>query len=50
MEEVRDLLTNPGNITVHMSVNVEDLCKKGYNPANVWSTLIPKNKEFVKTR
>ncbi|KAL4219134.1 hypothetical protein ACF0H5_021716 [Mactra antiquata] len=47
MEEVRNLLTNPGNITVHMSVNVNDLCKKGYNPATVWSTLIPSEKEKV---
>ncbi|XP_060600571.1 uncharacterized protein C05D11.1-like [Ruditapes philippinarum] len=47
MEEVRRLLTNPSNLTVHLSVDVEKLSADGYKPAGVWSTLVPEDKQVT---
>jgi hypothetical protein len=50
MEEVRRLLTNPSNLTVHLSVDVEKLSADGYKPAGVWSTLVPEDKQVTENR
>ena len=50
MEEVRRLLTNPSNLTIHLSVDVEKLSAEGYKPASVWTNLIPGDKEFQQNR
>lgn len=50
MEEVRRLLTNPGNLTVHMSVDVKKLAVDGYRPAEIWSTLVPQDWQVTQSQ
>lgn len=44
MEKVRSMLTMSDNLTIHMAVNVPELTKDGYQPAEIWSSLIPEEK------
>lgn len=50
IEKVRGLLTCPDNLTIHMAVNVNELTKTGYQPDEIWSTLVPQDKKNGTTR
>ena len=44
LNDVRQYVTNPSNLRVHMAAHVQSLCKSGTSPSDVWvSNFIPEN-------
>ena len=50
MEKVRNFITNPENLTIHMAVNVQELTKDGLKPQNAWLNLVPEDVTSTKAR
>ncbi|XP_046995924.1 uncharacterized protein C05D11.1-like isoform X1 [Schistocerca americana] len=48
MEKARQLLTDPGNMVVHLSTNVDQLVTKYPDPVKPWEKLLPEDKTPAK--
>ncbi|XP_067002472.2 uncharacterized protein C05D11.1 [Anabrus simplex] len=48
IESIRNIITDPENMVIHMSTNVEKLVSECGDPVKPWSALLPSNKNPVK--
>lgn len=50
LESVRQIVTDPSYMVVHLAANLDLLATKYANPAELWNQLLPRGKASIKNK